>query len=542
MKSFFSALSILCLLNLGLVQVFADGDEFTNFTDINQDQLIDITSQYASNELLFGIDRRLVIDQASSYETQTVFDVAGSHTIGFTGSYYDNTITGLSACNSSTYHFSTNNQTVDSVLVVEPAIYGSLNHSSHNMVLNFGIDVNSAYSGSVSTSTSAFDNTTQACSLIGMNEGDGAIDGTTLLQAGYEKKTITYNDGSTYGHAATFYVPGSESINFSTDDLQGLIDAIFTHVINGLTIDYHYQYDFYLTGSPNIAHAMPEYGILESRVYLPLMFGYTSWLTDEDPTKWLTDYTVYPDQTTSDHTYFTYRPNFNLSLTDDVYTGNYSRFYWSGTDNPHWYFRSKQFRDVSQLTSGQQGASVERPVIGDGSTYNSLNAGWNFGTQYFGLGEQLYTVRSSDIETHPNLTTGAKLPVGIGFYNIKYYKVQDTSRLNLFNQLGSFLNDKFNQLKNAITGINPSGSTDITNDIENNYNIDTDIEINNYLDNLVDRDEDIDLTSPEFTLPDPSSLQLISDIPSRTISIFTDNNLGFMLLLPIIVAIIGLVL
>lgn len=538
-KAFTLVLTSLICLNLGVSRVFAD-DTFTEFTDLDPDDLVDITSQYASSELVFGIDRDLIIDSAVSYAYQQQFEVAGTHTISFTGSYYDNSIVSMESCNSSTYHYNTTSQTVDSVLVVEPAVYGSLSHNSQNMILNFGIDVNSAYSGAVSTTTSAFDNTSQACALLGMNDGDGAIDGTVLLEAGYEKKTITYNDGSLAGHTATFYVPGNESISFSTSQLDDLVNAIYTNIANNITYDYHFRYDFYLSGSPYIQHAVPEYGYLDSNVFLPLMFGWSDWLFSSDPDQWLTDYKLYWDSNSEDHTHFIRNEVFSTNLNNNVYNSNYSRFYWSGTDNPHWYFRSKQFRSIGSLSYGTGGSNASTDIT-DTSSYNGLNAGKSYGTSF--ISDNYYTITQNDLTLHPALTVGARLPVGASFVNYKYYKVQDTSRLNLFNQLGSFLQTQFNRLVNTIGEISGGGEgTDIAQDIQNDYNIDIDLDINNSVSNLVDKDSDIDLTAPDFVLPSGDSLSLLSDIPSDVIGIFTRNSLGFMIFLPFIIAIVGRVL
>lgn len=115
------------------------------------------------------------------------------------------------------------------------------------------------------------------------------------------------------------------------------------------------------------------------------------------------------------------------------------------------------------------------------------------------------------------------------------------------NVMIKFLTKQFNRVVDAINNIkidvtNQPGDTSITNDIENKYDIDTDLEINNYIDDLIDADNDINLQAPEFNLPDLQSLQMLSEIPARTIKIFTDNNLGFMIYLPIIILILGLVL
>lgn len=129
------------------------------------------------------------------------------------------------------------------------------------------------------------------------------------------------------------------------------------------------------------------------------------------------------------------------------------------------------------------------------------------------------------------------------YQDLNYTGSEDT------NVMIKFLTKQFNRVVEEIKKIKidinnnyGDGDTTITNDIENKYDIDASTDIDNYIQNLHDADNNIDLNLPEFSLPDPEALSLLSDIPARTIKIFTDNRLGFMIFLPIIIAIIGLVL
>lgn len=525
-KAFTLILTSLIIINLGVSRVFADTDTFTDFTDVDPDQLINITSSYSIYDLWYTLHKNVVIDSAVSYAYQMNFDVQGNHTIAFTGSYYDNSIVSMEGCSSSSYTYNTQSHTIDGIVTVEPAVYGSLSHNSQNMFLNFGISVESTASAGETIATNTFQNSTQACSLLGMNTGDGAIDGTTLLQAGYTQKTITYNDGSLNGHTATFYVPGNEDISFSTDLLDDLINAIYVEVLNSLRIDYHYEYDLWLNTRNK---PMPEYGYIYATTWLPLMLD----------SRILNYYNGFNDYMLSvqdlDHTSANYNNSFYSNAVNGSYNQNYTSLYWSGTDSPHWTFSSNRFRDEFYMS--QSGSLVFNDVI-SGSSDKWLNA-------QLSSNPLSYTVDSSIISAQPsyNLVSGYTIPIGFRGLTFAVYKLQDTSRLNLFNQLGSFLQNQFNRLVNSIGNISGDGSgSDIAQDIQNEYNIDIDTDINNNISNLIDRDQDIDLTLPEFNLPSSESLQLISDIPQQTINIFTRNNLGYMIFLPFIVAIVGKVL
>lgn len=519
------------ILNFGVSRVFAE-EETDLFTDDVADSLIDVTSNYNLTDIRYNISKNVVIDSAVSYADQMKFDLVGNRTIGFTGSYYDNTITGLQACNASSYQYQTQSQSVDSALVVEPALYGSLNHSSDHMILNFGINVNSAYSGNVSYTTNTFENTSQACSLIGMDSGDGAIDGATLIAAGYEKKTITYNDGSPNGHVATFYVPGNEQFSFSTDDLSNIIDNIYANVINNLNIDFHYEYILQLTMRNKV---MPSYGEVSFDVWLPFLFE--TYIAEYEGG--LNNYALYFKE--GDHTYINYNPRFYYTYdNNNVYSNNYTQLYWTDTTNPTWYFESKMYRNYSLLNS-YNGINTDALVFNNYLQAANLQSDLqgNLNTTMF-----LREVNQTMVDKNPNLTLGYKIPARFNSVSqFHLYKYQDSSRLSLFNQLGSFLKTQFNRLVNAIGSLDgEGGGSDTITNIENDYNIDFDTDIRNYIDLVHDRSDDIDLTLPEYNLPSGSGISEFAHVPLETIKIFTDNGLGFMIFLPLIIALLGLVL
>lgn len=111
------------------------------------------------------------------------------------------------------------------------------------------------------------------------------------------------------------------------------------------------------------------------------------------------------------------------------------------------------------------------------------------------------------------------------------------------NSLIKFLTTQFNRVVNAIKNIrNNSEGDQIVYDIENKYDIDAETDIDNYIQNVFDAKDDIDLTLPEFNLPSGVNLNIFSDLPLETLKLFIDNDLGVFIFLPLIIAFLGLIL
>ena len=109
------------------------------------------------------------------------------------------------------------------------------------------------------------------------------------------------------------------------------------------------------------------------------------------------------------------------------------------------------------------------------------------------------------------------------------------------NNLIKFLTTQFNRVVNTIKNIK-NGDDEVTQNITNKYDVDIDNSLELYIDDLIDADNDIDLTAPNMNLPSGDGLNLLSDIPLETIKLFTDNNLGVFIFVPLIIALVGLVL
>lgn len=529
---------ILCTVLISLLipfvsvqRIFAE-DENSDlpFTDVVIDQLVDVSSSVSNSWFKIITKSQYVTDSILVNTVQGDYALLRPYTnhVYFTGSYYDNSIVGLTACNSSSYHYSTGTQTVDSTINIEPGLYGSFNApsagSGDGIIYNFGISVNAGNSGTTSTTTSGFDNTTEACRLIGMDQGDGSVDGTTLIELGYEKMDIHYNDGSSRGHNATVYVPGNEDISFEFDqaELINFIDNLVVNFIQNAIYVYHKDYSMYLEAMPG--YYVPEYGDLRSRSFIAQIFSKSTDLDDLE-----VNYTFDPEMSSSGVT-VTYRDEFSYNTFTNQEVGQYyansTRFTWQGTDSPMWYFKGKTKTVAYDL---------QDPDLGDylDDNYEILQFS-NILTQSWG------TVSSNNISENSNLTLGVSYGWGPTFYQYHFYKLQDSGRLGLFNQLGTFLNNWFNRIKGSIDSI--SGNEDVVQQIENDYNIDFDTSINNYIQNIQNTSQQIDLTAPSVNLPNDNPLPQMAPIVSETIKVFTDNDLWLLIFVPILMGILGLIL
>ena len=302
-------------------------------------------------------------------------------------------------------------------------------------------------------------------------------------------------------------------------------------------IIYHYEYDIYLQPKPGVV--MPRYGYLKSHAALGSLISYGLAASSSEDFLAMSRYN-YAILSDSDE----YKGSSKVSSItqtvegeSNVYKGS-SEFYWYDTDHPHWHFKEDRFYSsalpsLSSTTNSESYINLTVP-----------GAVQNYMSNYVSKGGWFYTITSSDASSYSFYTVGNKLCVN-GFYDMKLYELHDNSLLNRFNQLGSFLNQWFNRIYNAVSNITGgSESNDITNNIINDYDVDVDTDFNLIIGDLTDANEEIDLTLPAFTIDDENSsnVEMLSDIPFETIKVFTDNKLGFLIFVPIVIAVLRLIL
>lgn len=498
-----------------------------NWTDEDdQEYLEDITLSVDLNKIYWRTSIYRIIESVNIFGTQieasTYTPTALQH-VAFLGSYFDNTITGVTGCNSSSYNYSTSSSTQVNVTTITPAIYGQFDsniNSDEGLLFDFGIKLNAGSSSQVSATTSGFVNTTEACRLIGMNDGDGSIDGTTLLAAGYEKKTITYNDGSTNGHTATFYVPGDEEFSFAADlsFLEDLLDNLLLDIRNYGEIYYYEEYILSLHGKDG--YLLSEYGSAESRAFIGFILnqGYFGNITKT--------FNLLP----SDNTYAHINNTFNYNVYGSTtYSQNITYLYWQGTRNPVWKFKTGLTR--TDFTPKTVSFNFYEPLVNDSYGYQ------------VGIGSS-YTVTSSDVALYPNLTEGYLIYTNLNGMN--FYQYKNSALLNRFNQLGSFLNNWFSRIYQSIGNITGGNeSNEIINNIVNDYDISVETDFNGLLQNVENYREDIDLSLPEFNLPssDVSGIQsLAGSFKDIYEEVYINNGLGILVFVPLLLLVLRLIL
>lgn len=115
---------------------------------------------------------------------------------------------------------------------------------------------------------------------------------------------------------------------------------------------------------------------------------------------------------------------------------------------------------------------------------------------------------------------------------------------SLFNTLFSFLTDKFNDILKAITGISIINNTDYTNNIQNTYNINYQNDTNNLIDDLNNRNNNISFNDPMFQIrtDDREQIKNLNDSVNVLVTGLNDSGIGFMIVVPIVIGIVGLLL
>ena len=504
---------------------------WTDWTDEDDQEYLE-AAQVDFSKLYWSTNFQRVIDFIQIYSDQFQVNESfnGDTHVSILGTYYDNTITGLTGCNSSSYNYTTSSSSTTNVVTIQPAIYGSFDSNIGNeegIIFDFGISLNGGSTTQVTTSANGFSNTTEACRLIGMNDGDSSIDGTTLLAAGYTKKTVTYNDGSNNGHTATFYVPGDEEIDLSMDMsfLEDLLDALVINVVNQTRI---YQHDeFILRFHGKDGYLLPEYGHIHSDAFIGTLFSHLD-LNSSNPFTYKTGqkfYSVYQEDT-----YVSFNPIFSYHSTNNIYDRNYVDLYWQNTRNPIWVFKTDP---VQGSTIGSGSNETLRPYYYYSNDYGG----------YISSTAEAYTVQSSDVLLNSSLEVGKVMYVGLK--SVDLYNYKNNSILNRFNQLGSFLNSWFNRIYQSIGNITGGNeSNEIINNVVNDYDISVETDFNGLLQNVQNKREDIDLTLPEFNIPssDLNGVQSLAQPLSDVFDIYIDNGLGIMVFIPVLLLVLRLIL
>lgn len=508
---------------------------WTPWTDSDDSlTLSDVTTSYDYGDFSMVAVRTLVVDQFINQLQGLEFDSSYGGNLAIVGTYSPEGFQAVTACNSTSYEHTNTTFSPSEEIVINPFIVGNLGVSVGVGYgnLQYGIEITDSNVSGTSSTTTSITNTSQACTLMGYGDGDSNIDASMWDTLGYHALT-TYSDVS--GVEATVYMPNNRDIDLEID-LDSFFDDLKAYANNINFIIYHYEYDIYLNADPGIV--MPRYGYLKSHAALGSLLSYGL----ASPVGNYLDNSLYKYQILSDSDEFKGTGSISSTTatvegTANTYKGS-SEFYWYDTDKPHWHFKEARFYssalpNLSTTTNSESYINLLMP----GSIQNYM-------TKHVSEGGSFYTITSSDVSENSWYTEGNKMVVN-GFYEMKMYNLHDNSLLNRFNQLGEFLNRWFNKLYNSISNITGgSESNDITNNIINDYDVDVDNDFNLIIGDLTDANEEIDLTLPAFTVDDENSsnVEMLSDIPLETIKVFTDNKLGFLIFVPIVIAVLRLIL
>ena len=503
---------------------------WTNWTDEDdQEYLEDITSSIDLSKIYWSSSWKREFVDFQLYSTRLNFGsgYSGDYSVSFVGSYYDNTITGITACNSTSYQSSTSVTAPHEQITVHPFVIGELNAGPFGY-LQFGVDVEDVTSSQGSVTTSYQSNSTEACRLVGVYNDDSSLGVLQYLDYGYEIKT--YNDGN--GNTATVFVPGEEAIEFEADleFFDDLLEGLYATIVNNLQIIYKDVYTMQLHGKDG--YLLPEYGSVYSEAFLGTMMEWQGMYIGEGE-DWpfsLIDkhFTAIPQ----DNTYAKFMPFFSRAVDSTTNKfKNYTNLYWQGTRNPVWKFETNLQQEFIQNVVYTHFGVNYTGRIDD-------NYGFPLSSSY---GDAL-TISSEDATEH-NLTQGAVMMLSAS--SVKFYQYKNNSILNRFNQLGSFLSTWFNRIYQSIGNITGGNeSNDIINNVVNDYDISVETDFNGLLQNVNNTREDIDLTLPEFNIPssDLTGVQSLAQPLSDVFDIYIDNGLGIMVFIPVLLLVLRLIL
>lgn len=119
-----------------------------------------------------------------------------------------------------------------------------------------------------------------------------------------------------------------------------------------------------------------------------------------------------------------------------------------------------------------------------------------------------------------------------------------TTDNSLFNTLFSFLTDKFNSVIETITGISFNNNNNFINNISNEYNINYENDTKNLINKLNDTNNNINFNDSMYNIStqDKNNITSLEGSVNSFVSGLNDSGIGFMILVPIVLGLVGLVL
>lgn len=119
-----------------------------------------------------------------------------------------------------------------------------------------------------------------------------------------------------------------------------------------------------------------------------------------------------------------------------------------------------------------------------------------------------------------------------------------TTDNSLFNTLFSFLTDKFNSVIEAITGISFNNNNNFINNISNEFNINYENDTKNLINDLNNTNNNINFSDSIYNIntQDKNNITSLEGSVNTLISGLNDSGIGFMILVPIVIGLVGLVL
>lgn len=152
-------------------------------------------------------------------------------------------------------------------------------------------------------------------------------------------------------------------------------------------------------------------------------------------------------------------------------------------------------------------------------------------------------VNASIYNTHLNKWINA-YDFNVFFNDWSFIDNKYTTDNNLFNTLFLFLTDKFNDLIDSIKSISFINNNEFINNITNDYNINYENGTKNLINDLNDTNNNINFNESIYNInsQDKNSIKSLEGSINSFITGLNSSGIGFMVLVPIIIGLVGLIL
>lgn len=240
-----------------------------------------------------------------------------------------------------------------------------------------------------------------------------------------------------------------------------------------------------------------------------------------------------------------------LVKTGSTYYNYYLKEYiYSGVAQlPNNYFGSLTYslpQNNQNLILGEYTSNCDLGTINLTGTHTAIIDG----QKYFNIQIKLYSTGSSYGTQGAGINSGQNIGNIQTSYNLSGYKaITEFSNISSTLSYYEYQRFLFQTLSDNIVGALGQTSGDIsinntTEEIINNYDIDINNSFNGLLNDITNRNNQIHLQDPEYNLPSDlvDNVESFGSMTNSIFGVFIDNGLGYMIFIPLLIGLLGLIL